>query len=128
MGIGIGIGIGICIGIGIGIGMKLTHAYMANPRTKILDSRGFDSSIILFSRGGMFMPIGDFLEMLSQAILVGIILVGREAVYGACERILLDGASRRSATDLLSESLLGHFVTALLLIPALAEVHPASSA
>ena len=53
----------------------LTHA--ANLPTNIVDFRGFDSSlIILILRGGIPRPIGDFPESLSQAILVGILLVG----------------------------------------------------
>ena len=52
----------------------------ANLRTKILDFREFDSSIILILRGGIPRPIGNFPESLSQAILVGIILVGRLGV------------------------------------------------
>ena len=47
----------------------------ANLRTKILDFGGLDSSIIVNSRGGILMSIGDFPESLSQAILAGIILV-----------------------------------------------------
>ena len=43
----------------------------ANPRTNIVDFRGFDSNIILTSRGGILRPIGDFTESLSQAMLVG---------------------------------------------------------
>ena len=43
--------------------------------------RGFDSSRILISRGGILMLIWNFLEILSQAILVGIILVGRLGVF-----------------------------------------------
>ena len=50
---------------------------MANLRTKILDFRGFDSSIISILRGGVLMSIGEFPESLSQAILAGIISVGR---------------------------------------------------
>ena len=38
--------------------------------------RGFDSSIILMIRGGILMSIGNFLESLSPAMLVGITLVG----------------------------------------------------
>ena len=52
----------------------------ANLRTTILDFRGFDSSIILMSRGGILMSVGIFLEVLSQQILVGLILVGRLGV------------------------------------------------
>ena len=48
----------------------------ANIRTKILDVGGFDSSIILISSGGIPRPTGDFLESLSQAILVGRFGVG----------------------------------------------------
>ena len=50
----------------------------ANLRTKILDFRVFDSSIILVVRGGIIIPIGNFAESLRQAILAGIILVHRE--------------------------------------------------
>ena len=48
--------------------------------TNIMDFGGFDSSMILILRGGILMSIGDFLEDLSQAILVGITLVGRLGV------------------------------------------------
>ena len=51
---------------------------MANLRTKIMDSRGPDSSRISIPRGPM--SIGSFLESLSQAILVGMLLVGRLGV------------------------------------------------
>ena len=54
----------------------------ANLRTTILDFRRFDSSSIVSSRGDIFMSIGNFPESLSQAILVGIILVGRLGVGG----------------------------------------------
>ena len=51
----------------------------ANLRNKILDFRGFDSSIIFILRGGilMFMSIGNFPESLGQQIFVGRILVVR---------------------------------------------------
>ena len=52
----------------------------ANLRTKIVDFRGFASSRILILRGGILVSIGKFPESLSQAILVGIILVGRLGV------------------------------------------------
>ena len=45
----------------------------ANLHTQIMDFRGFDSIIILILRGGILMFIGDFQEILSQRILVGII-------------------------------------------------------
>ena len=48
-----------------------------NLRTNIRNVRGFYSSIILILRGGIPRPIGNFLESLSQVILVGIMLVGR---------------------------------------------------
>ena len=41
----------------------------------------FDSSRILVLRGGVLRPIGNFRESLSQAILVGIIIVGRLGVH-----------------------------------------------
>ena len=53
---------------------------MANLRTKILDFRGFDPSIILMLRCGILMSTGNFLEISSQQILVDIILVGRLVV------------------------------------------------
>ena len=51
-----------------------------NLPTNIMDFRGFDSSVILILRGGIPRPIGDVPESLSQAILVGIMLVGRLGV------------------------------------------------
>ena len=54
--------------------------HTAHLRTNIMDFRGFDSSIILILRGGIPRPIGDFPESLSQAILVGIMLVERLGV------------------------------------------------
>ena len=56
------------------------QVYTANLRTKILDFRGFDSSRILILRGRIFMSMGNFPDVLSQRILVGIILVGRLGV------------------------------------------------
>ena len=52
----------------------------ANLRTKILDFRGFDSSIFLILRCGIPRPIGNCLEMLSQQILAGRFLAGRLGV------------------------------------------------
>ena len=49
---------------------------MANLRTKILDFRGFDTSIILILRGGVLVCIGGFPEIVSQRILAGMILAG----------------------------------------------------
>ena len=51
-----------------------------NLPTKIMDFRGFDSSIIFILRGGIPRPIGNFPESLGQAILVGTMLVGRLGV------------------------------------------------
>ena len=56
--------------------LPLDQSDTVNLHTNIMDFRGFDSSIILILRGGIPRPIGDFLESLSQAILVGIMLVG----------------------------------------------------
>ena len=52
----------------------------ANLLANIPDFRGFDSSIILTLRGGIPRPMGNLQEGLSQAILVGIILVERLGV------------------------------------------------
>ena len=41
-----------------------------NLPTTIVDFRGFDSNIILILRGGILRPIADFLESLSQTMLV----------------------------------------------------------
>ena len=48
--------------------------------TKSLDFRGFDSSRLLILRGEIPRPIGDLPESLSQAMLVGTMLVGRLGV------------------------------------------------
>ena len=50
----------------------------ANLRTKILDFRGFYSSIILNLRGGIPMSIGLSPEVLSQQIVVWITNISRE--------------------------------------------------
>ena len=46
-----------------------------------MDFGGFDSGITLISSGGIYRPIGDFPESLSQAMLVGTILVGGLGVH-----------------------------------------------
>ena len=48
-----------------------------------MDFGGFDSSAISISRGGFPMFIGNSPESLSQAMLVGIMLVGRLGVDGS---------------------------------------------
>ena len=53
----------------------------ANLPTNIVDFAGFDSSVMLIVTGGILMSIGDFPESLSQAMLVGITLVGRLGVW-----------------------------------------------
>ena len=58
-------------------GAKLCAVSTANLRTKILDFRGSDPSRILLLRDGIHRPKGDLPESLSQAIFVGISLVGR---------------------------------------------------
>ena len=52
----------------------------ANLPTNIVDFTGFDSSIMLNLRGGIPRPKGKFPETLNQAMLVGIMLVGRLGV------------------------------------------------
>ena len=71
---------------------KLTGENTANLHTKILDFRGFDSSRILTLRGGIPRPMGNFPESLSQAILVGVILVGRLGVH--------DGVGAKGSLDI----------------------------
>ena len=43
--------------------------HTANPRTNIVEFRGFDSSFMLLLRAGILMSIGDFPESLSRAML-----------------------------------------------------------
>ena len=59
----------------------------ANLRTKILDFRGFGSSVVLSLRGGVLMSIGNFPESLSQQILVAMLLVGRLGVSSLFARM-----------------------------------------
>ena len=68
----------------------------ANLRSKILDFGGFDSRILIL-RGGILMSIGNPLQISSQGILVGIILVRRLGVgvnQGGCCRSMAKGAAR----------------------------------
>ena len=58
-----------------------------------MDFRGFDSSIMLNVRGGILMSTGDFPESLSQAMLVGIMLVGRLGVPVSVKKSLRHTAS-----------------------------------
>ena len=51
-----------------------------NPPTNIVDFSGFDSSIMLIYRGRIPRHIGNFPEDLTQAMLVGTMLVGRLGV------------------------------------------------
>ena len=53
----------------------------ANLRTTILDFRGFYSSVNLILRGGIPRPIGNYPDILSQRILVGIMLVGKLGIH-----------------------------------------------
>ena len=48
--------------------------------TNIADFRGFDSSVNLIIRADIPRPVGDFPESLTQAMLVGVMLVGRLGV------------------------------------------------
>ena len=52
-----------------------------NLPINIVGFRGFDSSIILIERIGIPRPIGNFPEGSSQAMLAGIMLVGRLGVH-----------------------------------------------
>ena len=55
--------------------LRITR-HTVNLPTNIADFRGFNSSMILMLRGGILMSIGNSPESLSQAMLVGIMLVG----------------------------------------------------
>ena len=63
------------------IGDSATDNNTPNLPTNIVEFGGFDSSIMLILRGGILTPIGDFPESLSQAMLVGTMLVGRLGVH-----------------------------------------------
>ena len=77
----------------------------ADLRTDIMDFRGFDSSMILCSRGGIPRPIGNFPECLSQAILVWIMLVGRLSVTsGGAVLLDLPREGRECATQIGQET------------------------
>ena len=65
----------------------------ANLRTNIMDFRGFNSSVVLIIRSGILMSIGDFPESLSQAILVGIMLVGKLGVWKSGPRLEMNKAT-----------------------------------
>ena len=54
--------------------------FTANLRTNIRDFRGFDSSTILILKGEIPRPKGNFPESLTQASLVGIMLIERLGV------------------------------------------------
>ena len=55
---------------------SIMNSNMPNLPNKIVGFKGFGSSIILIQRGGILRFIGDFLESLTQAILVRTMLVG----------------------------------------------------
>ena len=55
--------------------------------TNIVDFGGVDSSVILILRGGIPRPIGDFPESLTQAMLVGVMLVGGLGVLVATRKV-----------------------------------------
>ena len=84
-----------------------------NLPTKVLDIRGLDSSRILMLRGGILSSIGDLPESLSQAILVGRLLVGRLGVAHAARHEQQGTRHRRpptapAAAALRSDALLLH--------------------
>ena len=66
------------------------YIYISYPRTNIVDLGGVDPSIILSLRGGILMPIG-----ISQAMLVGTMLVGRLGARGSRGR----GSEHRSTLE-----------------------------
>ena len=62
------------------MGPSLMKTCYAQSPSNIVDFRGFDSIIILVLRGEILMSIGDFPESLSQAMLVGVMLVEKLGV------------------------------------------------
>ena len=73
-----------------------SNTYTANRRSNIMDFRGFDSGVILIVRGGIPRPIGNFPESLSQAILIGIMLVGRLGVVMLVTATALSTATHKT--------------------------------
>ena len=70
---------------------------------QVLDFGGFDASRILMLRGWIFMSIGNFPEVSSQAILVGMIFVGRLGV--PCNRVWCDtGVREKTLPRIIAES------------------------
>ena len=67
--------------------MATPDASTANLRTKILDFKGFGSSRILISRGGILMSTRIFPARLSQQLLFMIILEGRLGVHPVSVRL-----------------------------------------
>ena len=55
---------------------RCSSGHTPNPPINIVDFTGFDSNIVLIEKGGILMSIGNLPESLSQAMLVGTILVG----------------------------------------------------
>ena len=80
----------------------------ANLCSKIMDVGGFELSRILILRGGIPRPIGKFPESLSQAILVGIVLVGRLGLRrgGFLQRVREPGVRKLKISE---SQLLGKF-------------------
>ena len=72
------------------------------------DFRGFDSSRILSARGGILVSMGNFLEILSQQILVGIILVWRLGVHARRNPGKAGTSTGASHTPLQTRSLAPH--------------------
>ena len=87
-----------------------TYTHTANLPTNI-DFGGFDSSIILILRCEIPRPTGDFPESLSQAIVAGIILVGRFGVH-TYTRTVKQLLYRKIITAITSVSSLGGSIIA----------------
>ena len=81
----------------LGGGRSARGRRAANLRTKIPDFGGFHSSRIFILRDGLLVSIGNFLESLSQAILVGTILAGRLGVGIILVEIILAALIFRSS-------------------------------
>ena len=62
---------------------KFSQTATPNPPTNTVDFIRLDSSVMLCLRVGIVMSIGNFRESLSQAMLVGVMLVRKSGVLRA---------------------------------------------
>ena len=85
------------------------YSHTANLPTNIVDFRGFDSSIMLIVSGGIPRPIADFPKGLTQAMLVGTMLVGRLGAVHLSGLGRLEPSFRIELLKLLNLRTVAHF-------------------